>query len=71
MNFLADEVTFGTVMDSIWTWLGNVPMAKSKRLYIYIILPQLMTFLRNSWIILISFGLFIIIKILNFFPSYG
>ncbi|GAA6238554.1 MAG: hypothetical protein SPLM_06710 [Spiroplasma phoeniceum] len=33
---------------------------------VYGILPQLMTFLGDAWIILISFGLFII-KILNFF----
>ncbi|WP_348737096.1 hypothetical protein [Spiroplasma endosymbiont of Ammophila pubescens] len=34
---------------------------------VYAVLPQLMTFLGDAWIILIPFGLFIIIKILNFF----
>ncbi|UZQ31043.1 MAG: hypothetical protein OHM56_06015 [Spiroplasma phoeniceum] len=34
---------------------------------VYAVLPQLMTFLGYAWIILIPFGLFIIIKILNFF----
>ena len=65
MNFLADAVNFGTGMDSIWTGLGNA-MGKVKDA-VYGILPQLMTFLGDAWIILIPFGLFIIIKILNFF----
>ncbi|WP_348736619.1 hypothetical protein [Spiroplasma endosymbiont of Ammophila pubescens] len=65
MNFLADAVTFGTGMDSIWTGLGNA-MGKVKDA-VYGILPQLMIFLGDAWIILIPFGLFIIIKILNFF----
>ncbi len=65
MNFLADAVTLGTGMDSIWTGLGNA-MGKIKDA-VYGILPQLMTFLGDAWIILIPFGLFIIIKILNFF----
>jgi hypothetical protein len=65
MNFLADAVTFGTRMNSIWTGLGNA-MGKVKDA-VYGILPQLMTFLGDAWIILIPFGLFIIIKILNFF----
>ncbi len=34
---------------------------------VYAVLPQLITFLGDAWIILIPFGLFIIIKILNFF----
>ncbi|WP_258267064.1 hypothetical protein [Spiroplasma poulsonii] len=34
---------------------------------IYAVLPQLMTFLGDAWIILIPFGIFVIIKILNFF----
>ncbi len=55
-------------MDSILTWLckffaiGKV----KKKDAVYGILPQLITFLGDAWIILISFGLFII-KILNFF----
>ncbi len=65
MNFLADAVTFETGMNSIWTGLGNA-MGKVKDA-VYGILPQLMTFLGDAWIILIPFGLFIIIKILNFF----
>ncbi len=65
MNFLADAITFGTGMNSIWTGLGHA-MGKVKDA-VYGILPQLMTFLGDAWIILIPFGLFIIIKILNFF----
>ncbi|WP_348735804.1 hypothetical protein [Spiroplasma endosymbiont of Ammophila pubescens] len=65
MNFLADAVTFRTGMYSIWTGLGNA-MGKVKDA-VYGILPQLMIFLGDAWIILIPFGLFIIIKILNFF----
>ncbi|WP_253301398.1 hypothetical protein [Spiroplasma endosymbiont of Phyllotreta cruciferae] len=34
---------------------------------IYAVLPQLMTFLGDAWSILIPFGIFVIIKILNFF----
>ncbi len=42
-------------------------MGKVKKDAVYDgILPQLMTFLCYAWIILIPFGLFIIIKILNF-----
>ncbi len=37
MNFLADAVTFGTEMDSIWTGLGNT-MGKVKDA-VYGILP--------------------------------
>ncbi|UZQ30327.1 MAG: hypothetical protein OHM56_01965 [Spiroplasma phoeniceum] len=65
MNFLADAIAFGNGMDYIWTGLGNA-MDKVKDA-VYGILPQLMTFLGYAWIILIPFGLFIIIKILNFF----
>jgi hypothetical protein len=68
MNFLADAVAtigFGDGMNSIWTGLGHA-MGKVKDA-VYGILPQLMTFLGDAWIILIPFGLFIIIKILNFF----
>ncbi|KAI92202.1 MULTISPECIES: hypothetical protein [Spiroplasma] len=68
MNLLTETVTkigFGDGMNSIWTGLGNA-MGKVKDA-VYGILPQLMTFLGDAWIILIPFGLFIIIKILNFF----
>ncbi len=68
MNFLVDAfstIGFGGGMNSIWTGLGNA-MGKVKDA-VYGILPQLMTFLGDAWIILIPFGLFIIIKILNFF----
>ncbi len=68
MNFLADAVAtigFGDGMNSILTGLGHA-MGKVKDA-VYGILPQLMTFLGDTWIILIPFGLFIIIKILNFF----
>ncbi len=34
---------------------------------VYAVLPQLMTFLGDAWIILILFGIWVIIKILNFF----
>ncbi len=72
MNLLTETVTkigFGDGMNSIWTGLGNA-MGKVKDA-VYGILPQLMIFLGDAWIILIPFGLFIIIKILNFFPSHG
>ncbi|UZQ29949.1 MAG: hypothetical protein OHM56_12780 [Spiroplasma phoeniceum] len=68
MNLLTETVTkigFGDGMNSIWTGLGNA-MGKAKD-SVYGILPQLMIFLGDAWIILIPFGLFIIIKILNFF----
>ncbi len=66
VNFLAvDTPTIPDGMNSIWTGLGNA-MGKVKDA-VYGILPQLMTFLGDAWIILIPFGLFIIIKILNFF----
>ncbi len=68
MNFLADAgatIGFGDGMNSILTGLGHA-MGKVKDA-VYGILPQLMTFLGDTWIILIPFGLFIIIKILNFF----
>ncbi len=68
MNLLTETVTkisFGDGMNSIWTGLGNA-MDKVKDA-VYGILPQLITFLGYAWIILIPFGLFIIIKILNFF----
>lgn len=69
VNFLVADpiksVSFGDGMSSIWTGLGNA-MGKVKDA-VYGILPQLMTFLGDAWIILIPFGLFIIIKILNFF----
>ncbi len=68
MNFLAYAVAtigFGDGINSIWTGLGHA-MGKVKDA-VYGILPQLMTFLGDAWIILIPFGLFIIIKILNFF----
>ncbi len=68
MNLLTETVTkigFGDGMNSIWTSLCNA-MGKVKDA-VYGILPQLITFLGDAWIILIPFGLFIIIKILNFF----
>ncbi len=34
---------------------------------VYVVLPQLMIFLGDVWIILIPFGIWVIIKILNFF----
>ncbi|WP_348736103.1 hypothetical protein [Spiroplasma endosymbiont of Ammophila pubescens] len=52
-------------MDSIWSGLGQAMMKVKDA--VYGILPQLMIFLGDAWIILIPFGLFIIIKILNFF----
>ncbi len=70
MNFLADVVAtigFGDGMNSIWNGLGHA-MGKVKDA-VCGILPQLMTFLGDAWIILIPFGLFIIIKILNFFRN--
>ncbi|WP_348735173.1 hypothetical protein [Spiroplasma endosymbiont of Ammophila pubescens] len=65
MNFLADAVTFGTGMDSIWSGLGQAMMKVKDA--VYAVLPQLMTFLGDEWIILIPFGIWVIIKILNFF----
>ncbi|WP_425378633.1 hypothetical protein [Spiroplasma endosymbiont of Polydrusus pterygomalis] len=68
MNLLTETVTkigFGDGMNSIWTGLDNA-MGKVKDA-VYGILPQLITFLGDAWIILITFELFIIIKILNFF----
>ncbi|WP_348734807.1 hypothetical protein [Spiroplasma endosymbiont of Ammophila pubescens] len=66
VNFLAtDTSTISGGMDSIWSGLGQA-MMKVKDV-VYYVLPQLMTFLGDAWIILIPFGLFIIIKILNFF----
>ncbi|MFJ1522525.1 hypothetical protein [Spiroplasma sp. ald] len=66
MNLLTETVTkigFGDGMNSIWTGLGNA-MGKVKDA-VYGILPQLMIFLGDAWIILIPFGIFVIIKILN------
>ncbi len=62
MNLLTETVTkigFSDGMNSIWTGLGNA-MGKVKDA-VYGILPQLMTFLGDAWIILILFGLFICI----------
>ncbi|WP_338989018.1 hypothetical protein [Spiroplasma endosymbiont of Seladonia tumulorum] len=66
VNFLAaDTPTISGGMDSIWSGLGQV-MIKVKDA-VYAVLPQLMTFLGDAWIILIPFGIWVIIKILNFF----
>ncbi|UNF62509.1 hypothetical protein [Spiroplasma poulsonii] len=51
-------------MGSIWSGLGQAMMKVKEA--IYAVLPQLMTFLGDAWIILIPFGIFVIIKILNF-----
>ncbi|WP_424527214.1 hypothetical protein [Spiroplasma endosymbiont of Glossina fuscipes fuscipes] len=67
INFLAvgDKPTIPDGMGSIWTGLGNAMMKVKEA--IYAVLPQLMTFLGDAWIILIPFGIFVIVKILNFF----
>ncbi len=67
VNFLADSNTpnISGGMDSIWSGLGQAMMKVKEA--IYAVLPQLMTFLGDAWIILIPFGIFVIIKILNFF----
>ncbi|WP_338965757.1 MULTISPECIES: hypothetical protein [unclassified Spiroplasma] len=67
INFLAvgDKPTISDVMGSIWSGLGQAMMKVKEA--IYAVLPQLMTFLGDAWIILIPFGIFVIIKILNFF----
>ncbi|WP_338989043.1 hypothetical protein [Spiroplasma endosymbiont of Seladonia tumulorum] len=66
VNFLAtDTPTISGGMDSIWSSLGQVMMKVKDA--VYAVLPQLMTFLGDAWIILIPFGIWVIIKILNFF----
>ncbi|KAF0850006.1 hypothetical protein [Spiroplasma poulsonii] len=67
INFLAvgDKPTISDGMGSIWSGLGRAMMKVKEA--IYAVLPQLMTFLGDAWIILIPFGIFVIIKILNFF----
>ncbi len=67
VNFLADSntPTISGGMDSIWSGLGQAMMKVKEA--IYAVLPQLMTFLGDAWIILIPFGIWVIIKILNFF----
>jgi len=67
INFLAvgDKPTISDGMGSIWIGLGQAMMKVKEA--IYAVLPQLMTFLGDAWIILIPFGIFVIIKILNFF----
>ncbi|WP_419334557.1 hypothetical protein [Spiroplasma endosymbiont of Sarcophaga variegata] len=67
INFLAvgDKPTISDEMGSIWSGLGQAMMKVKEA--IYAVLPQLMTFLGDAWIILIPFGIFVIIKILNFF----
>ncbi|KAF0851586.1 hypothetical protein [Spiroplasma poulsonii] len=67
INFLAvgDKHTISDGMGSIWSGLGQAMMKVKEA--IYAVLPQLMTFLGDAWIILIPFGIFVIIKILNFF----
>ncbi|MFJ1522751.1 hypothetical protein [Spiroplasma sp. ald] len=65
VNFLADSgtPTISDGMGSIWSGLGQAMMKVKEA--IYAVLPQLMTFLGDAWIILIPFGIFVIIKILN------
>ncbi|MBW3058494.1 hypothetical protein D6D54_00075 [Spiroplasma poulsonii] len=67
VNFLAvgDKPTISDGMGSIGSGLGQAMMKVKEA--IYAVLPQLMTFLVDAWIILIPFGIFVIIKILNFF----
>ncbi len=67
INFLAvgDNPTISDGMGSIWSGLGQAMMKVKEA--IYAVLPQLMTFLGDAWIILIPFGIFVIVKILNFF----
>ncbi|KAI92354.1 MULTISPECIES: hypothetical protein [Spiroplasma] len=66
VNFLAaDTPTISGGMDSIWSGLGQAMMKVKDA--VYAVLPQLMTFLGDAWIILIPFGIWVIIKILNFF----
>ncbi|WFG95796.1 hypothetical protein M1771_06690 [Spiroplasma citri] len=66
VNFLAaDTSTISGVMDSIWSGLGQAMMKVKDA--VYAVLPELMTFLGDAWIILIPFGIWVIIKILNFF----
>ncbi|WP_348735073.1 hypothetical protein [Spiroplasma endosymbiont of Ammophila pubescens] len=66
VNFLAaDTPTISGGMDSIWSGLGQAIMKVKDA--VYAVLPQLMTFLGDAWIILILFGIWVIIKILNFF----
>ncbi|UNF61178.1 hypothetical protein [Spiroplasma poulsonii] len=66
VNFLAsDTPTISDGMGSIWKGLGDAMMKVKEA--IYAVLPQLMTFLGDAWIILIPFGIFVIVKILNFF----
>lgn len=68
VNFLADDGGTPTISDgmgSIWSGLGQAMMKVKEA--IYAVLPQLMTFLGDAWIILIPFGIFVIVKILNFF----
>ncbi|WP_338965769.1 MULTISPECIES: hypothetical protein [unclassified Spiroplasma] len=67
INFLAvgDKPAISDGMGSIWSGLGQAMMKVKEA--IYAVLPQLMTFLGDAWIILIPFGIFVIVKILNFF----
>ncbi|WP_348735646.1 hypothetical protein [Spiroplasma endosymbiont of Ammophila pubescens] len=66
VNFLAtDTPIISGGMDSIWSGLGQAMMKVKDA--VYGILPQLTTFLGDAWIILIPFGIWVIIKILNFF----
>ena len=61
----AAVVTPVAALDKIWSGLGSA-MAKIKE-GVYAILPEIMTFLGDFWIILIPFALFFIIKILDTF----
>ncbi|WP_338966509.1 MULTISPECIES: hypothetical protein [unclassified Spiroplasma] len=67
INFLAvgDKPTISDGMGSIWSGLGQAMMKVKDA--VYAVLPQLMSVLDDAWIILIPFGIFVIIKILNFF----
>ncbi|WP_339046342.1 hypothetical protein [Spiroplasma endosymbiont of Colias croceus] len=62
---LINAVTPSGALDSIWHGLGSA-MVKIKE-GIYSILPEIMLFLGDFWIILIPFAAFFIIKILNTF----
>ncbi|UZQ29153.1 MAG: hypothetical protein OHM56_07965 [Spiroplasma phoeniceum] len=71
MNLLTETVTkigFGDGMNSVWTGLGNA-MDKVKDA-VCGILPQLMTFLGDAWIILIPFGLLDFLRYLVLLLKY-
>ncbi|ALA97318.1 Spiroplasmavirus-related protein [Spiroplasma kunkelii CR2-3x] len=66
VNFLANTPkTMTEGMTGIWTGLTSA-LWKVKE-GITNILPEIMVFLGDAWIILIPFAIFLIIKVLNFF----